>query len=156
MRRENELDEMAMGMEQETAQDQELTYEAMVWRINEAGYRERSLQELEDAAVASDLFRDLTWQERAPLNERLGNVRGMMKYLRSRPSCFHKAELELLKTLRLLELMAEVLGTFDPDTADAAECHENAEERCLFEAGLFAATQDFFRLVERLDEPWSV
>jgi hypothetical protein len=155
MRRWNEMDEMAMGLEQETEQELESSYEAMIWRINEAGYRERSLQEI-DKEVAGDLFRDLTWQERAPLKERLGNVRGMMKYLRSRPSRFHKAELELLKTLRTLEVMGEALGLYDPNDADAVEGHENAEDRCLFEAGLFAATQEFFDLVERLDEPWCV
>jgi hypothetical protein len=154
MRREND-DELEMGLEQENEQEQS-AYEAMAWRINESGYRERSLQEIEEAQVAGDLFRDLTWQERAPLKNRLGNVRGMLKYLRSRPSRFHKAELELLKTLRLVEMLGETLGMFEPETASAKEELENTNDRCLFEAALYAATVEFFDLVERLDEPWCV
>lgn len=156
MGREIETGEMEMSLTQEQSQEQEAQpYEAMVSRIIETGYRERSLEELEEAQVGGDLFRDLTWQEQQPLEKRLGNVRGMMKHLRSRPGKFHRAEIGLLRALKQVEELGEaLLAARDGETV--AEEIAWAEERCRFEDLLFAVTEEFFELVDELDEPWPV
>jgi hypothetical protein len=148
-------------METELEQVQDLeqersAYEEMVSKINETGYHERSLQEIEDRQVAADLLGELTWQERAPLEQRVGNVRGMLKYLRGRPGRYLRAEIQLLKTLRQLEVWGEELGSLKPECMSMAEELHFAAERCHFEDALFAATTEFFELVEQLDEPWCV
>ena len=156
MGREIEVDEVELSPDQTQEQGQQVQpYEAMVSRIIETGYRERSLQEVDDAQAASDLFQALTWQERQPLKRRLGNVRGMVKHLRSRPGRFHRSEIGLLKALKAVEEMGEALLA-SGEAQSVGEELAWAEERCRFEDALFAVTEEFFELVEELDEPWSV
>jgi hypothetical protein len=144
-------------LEQEQS-DEVQPYEAMVSKIAETGWRERSVGEIEDAQVASDILHELTWQEQEPLERRIGNVRGMLRHLRSRPLSpgrfLSGEELTLLDTLETLEAWAELLGS--REAASVAEEMGCVAERGLFEAALFAAMTEFFALVDRLDEPWSV
>jgi hypothetical protein len=156
MVREIEMDEeLVQELEQEESQEMQ-PYEVMVSKINETGFCERSVEELEEAQVAQDLLQELSWQEREPMKRRLGNVRGMARYLRGRPGRLHRSEIELLKTLRQIEEWGEALECFDPERASMAEELHQAAERCHFEDALFAATEDFFDLIKRLDEPWCV
>jgi hypothetical protein len=154
MGRDIETDELEMAMEQDEVQDAQ-AFEAMVSRMNETGFEERSLRELEESQVGADLFRALTWQEQQPLEQRLGNVRGMLQYLRSRPGRFHRTERELIQVLEGLVRWGEaLLGSCDAESVP--EEINWAVERSLFEDTLYAATEEFFELVEKLDEPWPV
>ena len=117
-------------------------FEAMVAKMIDGGATEPPADE--EREVASDLLGELTWQEREPLARRIGRVRGMVSYLRGRPLPRTRgllaAELELLDTLGQLRDWAEELDRGRPEG--------------LAEELLFAATQEFFELVEWLDEAW--
>ncbi|HUB08652.1 MAG TPA: hypothetical protein VMB50_16720 [Myxococcales bacterium] len=136
-------------------------FEAMVMKLvqvdewDRARERERSLTE--DEQVALDLVGGLTWQEHEPLGRRLGMAEGMANYLRGRPeprdAWLAKQERELLEALERLMAWGEEIESRD-DPESFAEELALAQERCLFEDTMFAATEEFFALLAVLDEPW--
>ncbi len=135
--------------------DDEVTqFEAMVWKMNELGVEKPELDE--DAQVAVDIVRGLTWQDAAPLGQRLGCVRGMIAYLQSRPmpesKALAKREMGLLDALHALEKLGQELGGPEPEGFAAEMAF--AEGRARFEEYLFAVAADFFEHTDWLDEPW--
>ncbi|HUB06045.1 MAG TPA: hypothetical protein VMB50_03545 [Myxococcales bacterium] len=134
--------------------DDETQFEAMVWHMNELGVEQPELDE--DTQVAADILRGLTWQDAEPLGRRLGNVRGMIAYLQSRPMPESRAlarqELQMLESLRAVEAVGQEL--VNREAGDFAAELAFATDRCRFEELLFAASEEFFELVEWLDEPF--
>ncbi|MHB8417632.1 MAG: hypothetical protein ACYDCL_06125 [Myxococcales bacterium] len=129
-------------------------YEAMVWEMNERGYEDPKLDE--EAKVVSDILRGLTWQDTAPIEQRLGNVGGMVAYLKSRqlPASPGLAKQELALVGALLEIEKRGRALRGPEPEGFAAEMAFAEERCRSEELLFVVTADFFELVGWLDEPW--
>ncbi|MHB8417400.1 MAG: hypothetical protein ACYDCL_04955 [Myxococcales bacterium] len=131
----------------------ELTlFDAMVEKLAVDGAEPTPLEEVSAMGLV------LPFEEGRPVTERLGRIRGMVKHLRTRPlpagTYRSKAELELLQVLgRLLE-MGEELAEDEPQVIE--ELGALALQRQLFEDLLYAATEDFFALVEELDEPYGV
>ncbi len=99
----------------------------------------------------------LPFEENRPVEERLGRIRGMLAHLRSRPMPLGRhgsEERGLLKVLTTLAEMGEELAGRSPSSLEAL--NQLAIDRQVFEDLLYAATQDFFALLDAIDEPFPV
>ncbi len=143
--------------------DEMSQFEAMVMKLAQVDQweraRDREREIPDDAQVALDLVDGLTWQEHEPLERRLGVAEGMADFLRGRPEPVQpwlaKQERELLEALDRMVAWGEELANRDEPDGFAEEM-AFAEERCLFEDAMFAVTEEFFALLDVLDEPWPV
>ncbi len=126
-------------------------YEAMIEAIRRDGYEPTPLEEVKGLGMVPP------FQENRPWEERLGQVRGMLQFLRTRPlprgKRRAKDELELVKALKGLLEMGEKLAQLEPQTVE--ELNAEAMQRQHFEDLLYAAREDFFAHVEALDEPYA-
>ena len=126
-------------------------YEAMVEKMAVDGYEPTPLEEV------SALGMVLPFQENRPVEERLGQIRGMVQHLRSRPlreGRRGKSELELLKFLEELQELGEAIAAQEAEDVD--ELIALAIDRQRFEDLLYAATEDFFARLDELDEAFPV
>ncbi|HUB05676.1 MAG TPA: hypothetical protein VMB50_01680 [Myxococcales bacterium] len=107
-------------------------------------------EQREQMEMAQDVLGLLT---RKPVAECLGDVGGMIRHLRSRPMPrppgFARQELELAAFLDEVRTIGEALVA-----SPVADALERELQELTFADACFAATQEFFDLLRRLDEPF--
>jgi hypothetical protein len=106
----------------------------------------------QEAEVARDLFGELLAHK--PVKECLGDVRGMLRHLKTRPltkdRILSPEELELVECLRDMQAWGELLIEEEDGTPEAEV------EALLYAEMHFAMTQDFFQLLGDLGEAFPV